>query len=352
VVRVRVAVNLGDRSYDAVVEEGARHEVASLIRHRAPDAQLAVIIAPAQIQSQPWFGIDTSVRSTVLTIPDGEAAKTLSVLESLTTQLSELRLSRRDVLVAVGGGATTDVVGFAAATYLRGVGVIHVATSLVAQVDAAIGGKTAVNLAVGKNLVGAFHQPLGVLCDLETLATLPERERRSGLGEMAKCWLLTGRTARDASSSSFADAVTCAVELKATLVSTDEREGGQRVLLNYGHTLAHALEAEHLAGRPLDLRHGEAVAVGVAFAARLARHLGRVDASYVSDTDAVLAHWHLPSRLPAVADRDELVTAMGRDKKAHHNLTFVLAGADGFGTVDNVAPTDVRAVLEEFGRER
>jgi 5-deoxy-5-amino-3-dehydroquinate synthase len=352
VVVVRVTVDLAERSYDVVVEPGARHQLAALVAARAPRAAAVAIVASERIQRQPWFDLDPGVASSVVTVPDGEGAKRLETVEALCTRFAEMGLSRRDLIVSAGGGAATDVAGFAAAVYLRGVAVVHVATSLVAQVDAAIGGKTGVNLAVGKNLVGAFHQPLGVLCDLETLATLPERERRCGLGEIAKCWLLEGHDANELRERGEAAWVAAAVGLKATIVSADERESGARALLNYGHTLAHALEAEQLGGHEIDLAHGEAVAIGLAFAVRLAWRLGRVAESEVARHDAVLDALGLPRTLPDGLSHERLLAAMGRDKKAHHSLSFVLDGPDGFELVSGIDPAQVLAALEEFEGER
>ena len=346
---MRVRVDLTDRAYDVAIGEGVRHELASLIATRVPDAQMAAIIVPASLRQQPWFDLSTHVDTVIIEVPDGESAKTLAQIESLCESFVAHGLSRRDVVVGVGGGATTDLAGFAAAVYQRGVAVAHVATSLVAQVDAAIGGKTAVNLVAGKNLVGAFHQPVGVLCDLETLSTLPEREWRCGQGEVAKCWLLEGRSARELGTASSEDWISAAVALKSRIVSADEREGGQRALLNYGHTLAHALEAQKLSGSPLDVLHGEAVAIGIAFAVRLALRLGRVGTETVVAHDDVLAHWGLPTMLPGPLRATDLLAAMAKDKKAHHNLTFVLPGADGFSVVPDLPFDTVNAALLDFG---
>ena len=172
-------------------------------------------------------------------------------------------LTRRDVVVGIGGGMVTDVAGFAAASWHRGTPVVHVATTLLGMVDAAIGGKTGVNLPEGKNLVGAFWQPLGVICDLDALATLPERELRCGLGEMSKYHFLTGD---DLLALALDERIARCIEIKADVVASDEREGGRRALLNYGHTLAHAIETatDH------SIAHGEAVAIGLVFAAELA----------------------------------------------------------------------------------
>lgn len=346
-----VSVDLAERSYDVVLAEGARHQLAALTATRAPRARVAVIVTTPSLAKQPWFDVTSGIEQHLLTVPDGEAAKTLAVLEVLLEEVARFELSRSDVLVAVGGGALTDLVGFAAATYLRGIDVVHIPTSLVGQVDAAIGGKTGVNLRSGKNLVGAFHQPIGVLCDFETIATLPERERLAGLGEVAKCWLLEGGFAEELSGVSAHDLIVMSVTLKASIVSADEREGGRRALLNYGHTLAHAMEKVALARDSDELRHGEAVAIGLAFAARVAEALGRVDASEVRRHDEVLDFFGLPRRVPENFPTSSLLEAMAHDKKAHHDLTFVLGGAEGFETVTDVDPQLVSDVLDNFRGE-
>jgi 5-deoxy-5-amino-3-dehydroquinate synthase len=348
---VRITVDLAGRSYDVVLGDGARRELAALIAERAPRARAAAIITSASLVGRPWFDLDTGVVQHVVEVPEGEAAKTLAVLDLLCERLSELGLSRDDVVVGVGGGATTDLAGFAAAVYLRGVALVQVPTSLVGQVDAAIGGKTGVNLKSGKNLVGAFHQPLGVLCDYDTLATLSERERLGGLGEVAKCWLLEGRRAGELADVSMGDLVEMSVRLKAGVVAGDELEGGQRALLNYGHTLAHALEILALERGQDDLRHGEAVAIGLAFAVRLAHSLGRVGADEIVNHDEVLKALGLSGRLVRGFEVDALINAMGHDKKAHHDLTFVLDGADGFEVVPGVDPAVVAEALASFQGE-
>ena len=347
-----VTIDLTERTYDVVLADGARHRLAELVRLRAPNAQACAIVTSAALRELPWFDLDAGIAQYVIEVPEGEAAKTLSTIESVCERLAELGLSRHDVVIGVGGGAITDLAGFAAAVYTRGIAVIQVPTTLVGQVDAAIGGKTAVNLRSGKNLVGAFHQPLGVLCDFETLATLPERERLGGLGEVAKCWLLEGRDVAELARCSLSELVTMSVELKAAIVTVDEFEGGQRALLNYGHTLGHALEIVALAHDVDELRHGEAVAIGLAFAARLAHGLGRVDADEIVRHDEVLATLGLTGRVPAIFDSRALIEAMSRDKKAHHDLAFVLAGPNGFEVVRDVDPEVVANVLERFRGEQ
>jgi len=344
-------VELEARPYDVVVEEGARFGLAALIAAKAPRAKSVAVVTSSSLAEQPWFDIASGLDQFTLFVPEGESAKTFSALEELLEAFAERRLSRDDVVVAVGGGAITDLVGFAAAVYLRGVSLVQIPTSLVGQVDAALGGKTGVNLRAGKNLVGAFYQPLGVLCDTSVLSTLAERERRSGLGEVAKCWLLENRDVESLRTSTLSELMEMAIGVKVALVALDEREGGSRVLLNYGHTLAHALEKLALRRGADELRHGEAVAVGLAFAARLARALGRVGDDVVERHDQVLRALDLEGRLPAQYAPEELLEAMTFDKKARHDLSFVLAGPEGYSLVSGLDRAVVGNVLEHFKGE-
>jgi 5-deoxy-5-amino-3-dehydroquinate synthase len=241
-------------------------------------------------------------------------------------------------VIGVGGGMATDVAGFAAASWHRGTPVVHVATTLVGMIDAAIGGKTGVNLATGKNLVGAYWQPSAVLCDLDTLSTLAPRQMRCGLGEMAKYHFLTGD---DLLSMELVDRIARCVEIKAEIVGADEREGGRRALLNYGHTLAHALEI----ATGFDLAHGEAVAIGLVFAAQLGHVLGRIDERRVREHyEVVRGLYDLQTSLPDV-DHEQLVALMARDKKALDGLTFVLDSAGGVDVVTGVSADAVRTAL-------
>jgi 5-deoxy-5-amino-3-dehydroquinate synthase len=340
-----LSVDLAERSYPVLVGPGARHEAARFV---PPGAKRAVIVTQESIRDAGWVeGLDPGVPAEVCIIPDGEEAKTLSTVEELARCFARAGLSRLDVVVAVGGGIVTDVAGFAAATYHRGTAYVNVATSLLAQVDAAIGGKTGVNLPEGKNLVGAFWQPNAVLCDTETLASLPPREWACGRGEIAKYAFLGDGPLAD---QPIEEQVARCVGIKAAVVSEDEREGGRRVILNYGHTLGHALEGAALAGHgDWDLRHGEAVAIGLLFAAKLAHRLGRVDEARVDEHRAVIASFDLPTDLPAGADAAELLTFMGRDKKAQQDLTFVLDGPGGVEAVRGVAAADVVATLADMG---
>lgn len=348
---MKLRVELGERGYDIICGYGVRHELAGLIAERAPRAQRALVVTAKSLRGATWCDVQPGVSFDVIEIPDGEASKTREVYFQLVDEMASRRLSRHDVVVAVGGGATTDVVGFAAATYLRGVSLVNISTTVAGQVDAAIGGKTGVNLDAGKNLLGAFHQPIGVLCDLETLETLSERDRTAGMGEVVKAALLEGRTLDWFTTAKFEELLEMAIALKARIVSGDEREGDQRVLLNYGHTLAHALERRSLTRGEGSLRHGEAVAVGLAFAARLARRLELVDDTLVREHDEFLREIGLPTRVPDFFDTEELIESMKHDKKAHHDLSFVLAGPGGFSLVSGIDESVVRDTLERFRRE-
>ncbi|HEY6531346.1 MAG TPA: 3-dehydroquinate synthase family protein [Acidimicrobiales bacterium] len=327
-----VPVTLAERSYDVIVGDGVRHELARVVPASA--RRVAVV-------TQPGIGVDVDPgrEFRVFEIGSGEEVKSLSTVEQLCRDFAQWGLNRADAVVAVGGGLVTDTAGFAAAVYHRGVPVVHVSTTLLGQIDAAVGGKTGVNLPEGKNLVGAFWQPTAVLCDTEVLATLPPREYRSGLGEMAKYHFL-GRD--DLDTLPIDERVAACVAIKAAVVSGDEREGGRRAVLNYGHTLAHALEiaTDH------QLTHGEAVAVGIVFAGELGHRLGRIDAHRLAEHRRVVAGYDLPSTMPEGLDNAELVELMGRDKKALDGLTFVLDGPDGVELVTGVARADIEAALD------
>jgi 5-deoxy-5-amino-3-dehydroquinate synthase len=322
----------GGRSYDVLVGAGARHRLLEVL---PAGAHRAAIVTQERI----GVIVDAGIEQRTFLMDDGEPAKCMETVEELCREWARWGLHRADVVVAVGGGVVTDVAGLAAAVYHRGVAVVHVPTTLLGQVDAAIGGKTGVNLPEGKNLVGAFWQPSAVLCDTEVLSTLPPREYRSGLGEMAKYAFLGVDGLADLPLD---EAVAACVRCKAEVVAGDERETGRRAILNYGHTLAHALET---AGR-YDLRHGEAVGIGLVYAAELARRLGRIDAARVADHREVVAAYGLEATLPEGSDADELVALMARDKKALTGLTFVLDSPDGVEVVPDVDPADARAALE------
>ena len=335
---VEEIVNLGDRSYSVVVGHGVLSHTQNMI---PSSARRVAIVTQDGIPTKyiPSFeNLDVSTHI----IGAGESHKTLSTIERLCREFSQAGLSRGDVIVAVGGGMVTDVAGFAAASYHRGIPVVHVATSLLAMIDAAVGGKTGVNIAEGKNLVGAYWQPHGVVCEMDALETLPEREMRCGLGEMAKYHFIVRE---DLSSLSMVDRIARCVRIKADIVSADEREGGIRALLNYGHTLAHALEI----ATDFSIAHGEAVAVGLLYAAHLAHRMGRIDAARVDQHyEVVQGVYGLRHPLPNGITSDQLIIDMGRDKKAIDSITFVLDSATGLEVVSGISDTNIREALTDL----
>jgi 5-deoxy-5-amino-3-dehydroquinate synthase len=347
---VIVPVELGDRRYEVLVGDGVRHELAATLALAVPGAGRAAIVTQAGIGVE----VDPGMPAEVFIVPDGEGAKSLAMVEDLCRKFAASGLSRSDVVVAVGGGVVTDLAGFAAASFHRGTAYVNVATTLLAQVDAAIGGKTGVNLPEGKNLVGAFWQPSAVLCDTSVLSTLPPREWSSGRGEMAKYAFISGAAGPpDASllELPLVEQVARCAAIKAEVVAADEREGDRRMVLNYGHTLAHALEASAFtAAGDGELRHGEAVAVGLVFAGLLARRLGRIDDERVELHRRVVAGFDLSDRLPAGSDPEQLLAFMARDKKAHHDLTFVLDGPGGVEAVRGIDAAAVVATLADMER--
>ena len=335
-----VTVQLGDRSYPVYVGNGARSALSSLV---PATARRAAVVTQAGIpfgDEVPGLLESHGVDITRVEIGTGESQKSLTTIEHLAGAFAAAGITRNDVVVAVGGGMVTDVAGFAAAVWHRGVPVLHVSTTLLGMVDAAIGGKTGVNTREGKNLVGAFWQPSGVICDLDALDTLPPRERRSGDGEMAKYHFLTGE---NLNALPLTERIARCVEIKADVVASDEREGGRRALLNYGHTLAHALEiaTDH------ELTHGESVGLGLVYAAELAHRMKRIDAGRVAEHRQVVGDLYgLPTVIPAGLDADDLVLLMSRDKKALDGLTFVLDGPGGLEVVAGIDPDVARSVLD------
>ena len=331
----RIDVRLPGREYPVLIGHGVVQDIAQFL---PKSARKAVIITQSGIPAN----LALPIESKTVIIGQGESTKSLATIESLSQEFADMGITRNDVIIGVGGGMVTDIAGFAASTWHRGTPVVHVATSLLAMVDAAIGGKTGVNLPQGKNLVGAFWQPSAVFCDLDSLATLPERELRCGLGEVAKYHFLTGD---DLLAMSLVERVARCVGIKGSFVEQDERESGKRAFLNYGHTLAHALETvgNH------QLAHGEAVAIGLIFAARLARALGRIDDARVDYHELVVGQtYSLQTRMPAGLDIDALLAAMARDKKALNGLTFILDSPQGLEIVAGISAEVVRSELVNF----
>jgi 5-deoxy-5-amino-3-dehydroquinate synthase len=333
-----VRIELGDRSYNVIVGHGARHHAHSLLPE---GVRRVAIVTQDGIPTEyiPSFG-DLPV--SVHVIGNGESHKSLQTVGRLCSEFALAGLNRNDVVIAVGGGMVTDVAGFAAASYHRGIAVVHVATTLLAMIDAAVGGKTGVNIPEGKNLVGAFWQPSGVVCDLDTLASLPERESRCGLGEMSKYHFIVRENLNELP---FDDRVARCVGIKGEIVAADEREGGIRAFLNYGHTLAHALEIE----TNFEIAHGEAVSVGLLFAAHLSHQMGRISSERVDEHYHVVHEvYGLRRALPPKMDIESLIAAMARDKKALTSLTFVLDSATGLEVVTGVSEAAIRAAYADL----
>ena len=293
-----------------------------------------------------------------LLVPDGERSKTLHTVSRIYESLIRAGADRRSTILAVGGGVLGDTAGFAAATFLRGVDLVHVPTTLLAQVDSAVGGKVGVNHALGKNLIGAFHPPVAVIADPQLLDTLPRRELRAGLYEVVKYGVIASRALFDRLVAELprifarepdvlAEIVAASCRIKAEVVAADEREAGRRRVLNFGHTAGHALES---VTRYRRLRHGEAVAYGMLIAARLAATRGLLDKSDAAALTELIGQM---GPLPSVTDvsPSDLLAAMRRDKKVVAGRLHVVL-PNGIGNtviVDDVAEKDIRRALRTVG---
>jgi 3-dehydroquinate synthase len=357
---VRVTVPIPGRPYDVTIGSGVLAESGREVGALA-GGSAAFVVSDATVADL-WFDPlaaslqEAGLSPVLLTVPDGEAAKSLDAYGALLRQLAGREAHRDDPILALGGGALGDLAGFVASTYMRGVPFVQLPTTLTAQIDAAIGGKTAVNLPEGKNLVGTFAQPRAVLADIDVLKTLDERAFRSGLAEMAKYGLTLDPDLLALLESDPApvlardplvleDVIARCVAAKARTVVGDERDVGARMVLNYGHTLGHALERlDAFAGRS----HGEAVAMGMVFAARLAESRGRA-ANLTARTVRLLSSLGLDTggRLPP---SDEVLRALRMDKKFRGRARFVLLEDVGRpAVVEDVTEEEIRGVLEDIG---
>jgi 3-dehydroquinate synthase len=360
-----VKVPVGGAVYEVVIGAGVLEDVGELVRMVAQNARHVAIVTDSNVVD--LFGltverklIDAGFDVHPLSIPAGEASKSWTVAGEVLEALAELRLDRDDLVLALGGGVVGDLGGFAAATYLRGVSFVQVPTTLLAQVDSSVGGKTGVDLRAGKNLAGAFKQPRLVIADTSTLSLLPEREWVSGLAEIAKSAAIEGEgflgwleenapalLARD--DAVVKEAVSRSVEFKSTVVSADETEAGPRECLNYGHTFGHALEK--VAGYGL-VPHGLAVAEGMRFAARLSVEAGQASMEFVLRQDALLDDLGLPAMETSVAP-DELLQAMHSDKKARGgHVRFVLLDEPGVWGCRPVAEAMIREHLVAWAKSK
>jgi 3-dehydroquinate synthase len=357
-----VPVNLGPESYTIVVEVGALAGVGQRLRALGVGRR-AALVTDAAIRRLHGAVVARSLEeagfaSTVIEVPEGEAAKTLVVAEHCWDRLLTAGLDRTSTILGLGGGAIGDLAGFVAATYMRGMNFVTLPTTILAQVDASIGGKTAIDHPKAKNLIGAFHQPRLVIVDPEVVRTLPERDFRSGLAEIVKHGIVLEQSyfdevARDAPAllgrqlDALERIIGGSCRLKASVIERDpEEKSDLRFALNYGHTIGHALEATTGYAR---WTHGEAVSLGIAAEARLARRIGLADEATVTSQEALLTRLGLPVRAQQV-DVDGVLTAITHDKKARDGrVPFVLAPRLGqFRVVYDVAPTEVRAAVQDL----
>jgi 3-dehydroquinate synthase len=353
-----VQVDLGARSYTIRIGCGLLDDPASFDGAWRIGAAAIVtndVVAPLFADRLRRSLAAVHPRVSMVVLPDGEAHKRWEAVQSIVEHLLAERCDRQTVVYALGGGVVGDVAGFAAACYMRGIGFVQVPTTLLAQVDSSVGGKTGINLDAGKNMVGAFHQPLAVVADLDTLTSLPARERIAGLAEVIKygaiadaaffAWLeqnLMGLLAGE--PAVLATAVRRSCEIKASVVQADEREGGLRAILNFGHTFGHAIETGLGFGRWL---HGEAVGCGMVMAADLSARLGLLPAADARRVDSLVAAAGLPTRGPLLGV-ERYLELMSVDKKsANGTLRFVLLDALGSAIVRSADPASVDATLRD-----
>jgi 3-dehydroquinate synthase len=357
-----VQVSLAERSYPIVIGSGLLDAASDLLCDVLPGLSHAVMITDNSVGALYGDRLQAALRCPHgrvdrLEIPPGEKSKSIEQADRLWQEMLRLGADRRSVVVALGGGVVGDVAGFVAATFARGVALVQVPTSLLAQVDSSVGGKVGINLPEAKNMVGAFWQPAAVVIDTEVLGTLADRQYRAGLAEVVKYGVILDAEffeflERHVEQIARRDAPTLTrmirrcCELKARVVAEDEREeSGCREVLNYGHTFGHALEA---AAAYDGLLHGEAVAVGMTCASRLARRLGRIGRGFTARQARLLAALGLPTSLPCV-DRERLLALMRHDKKsAAGRLRFVLPDRLGHAElVGGVSDEDVLAALDD-----
>ncbi len=358
----RVYVDLGENSYDILIQTGLLHEIPSLIRPLSlqgsyfiiSDTRVASLYGKAVLKQFQIMG-----KAHLLTVPEGETSKSISTADSLYTRLLQLGANRQDNIVALGGGVVGDLAGFVAATFMRGIPFIQIPTTVLAQVDSSVGGKVGINHPLGKNLIGAFYQPCMVIIDPEVLHSLDERQIRAGLAEVIKYSLIwdfdffntlethleTIKRLEDKTLVNHVLKKCC--EIKAEVVRQDEKEAGLRAILNFGHTLGHALEA---VTEYQTLMHGEAVAHGMMLALELSKKCGLTDQK-VSRAQQLVRRLDV-ARLPENLDPDRVLVAMAKDKKRLENVqTWILLRAIGNAVITtDISPDETRTVLTEFLR--
>ncbi|MEO6702432.1 MAG: 3-dehydroquinate synthase [Jatrophihabitantaceae bacterium] len=346
----------GAGGYQVVVGSGLLGELAPLL----PGVEQVALLHPPSVAVLAEAVVialaEAGIRGHRIELPDGERAKTLAVAGQCFDRLAELGFTRSDAVLGLGGGATTDLAGWVAASWLRGVRLVQLPTTLAGMVDAAIGGKTGINLAAGKNLVGAFYPPAGVLCDLDALASLPAPDYRAGLAEVVKSGFIADPAILDlieadpgaalvAGNPAERELIERTVAVKAAVVSADLTEQGLREILNYGHTLGHAIEH----AEQYRWRHGDAVSIGLVFAAELSRLSGRLDQATADRHAALLGSLGLPVSYPGQVGFDELLAAMRLDKKARGaRLRFVLL--DGLARPVTVSDPDPALLAAAYAK--
>lgn len=366
---VTVGVALGDRAYDIVIGRDVLPSLGHRIAALRPGARAAIVTD--RTVARHWLGkteaalADAGIASSRIVVGEGESSKSYAVLQEVSEGLIAAKIERNDLVIALGGGVIGDLAGFAASIVRRGVDFVQVPTSLLAQVDSSVGGKTGINSPHGKNLVGAFHQPVLVIADTAVLDTLSPRQFRAGYAEVAKYGVLGDAALFDwleahhgeifSGGAAREQAIAASCRAKAEIVARDERETGDRALLNLGHTFGHALEAA--TGFSDRLFHGEGVAVGMVLAAEFSARLNMISASDAARVQRHLASVGLPTKVQdiagfqqeGVADADTLMTLMAQDKKVKRGrLTFILLEQVGKAVIVNdVDPSTVRAFLQE-----
>ncbi len=366
---VMIRVELGERGYDIIIGAGLFDEAGHRIAKLRPGAAAVIVtdetVARLHLPRLEQVLASAGVHASKVIFPTGEGSKNYATLEQVIEAILAAKIERGDLVVALGGGVVGDLAGFAAAVTLRGIGFVQIPTTLLAQVDSAVGGKTGINSRHGKNLVGSFHQPVLVIADTALLDTLPPRQFRAGYAEVAKygliadaaffAWLEANWRDVFAGGEARTHAVATSCRAKAAIVGRDERESGERALLNLGHTFGHALEAA--TGFSDRLLHGEAIALGLTLAFRLSARLGLTDSAEEKRVAAHLAAVGLPTRLSQVPgplpDAAGLLALMAQDKKVRRGaLVFVLARGIGKTFVEpRVEPGVVRQVLDEALRD-
>jgi 3-dehydroquinate synthase len=366
---IMVDVALGERAYDIVIGRGVLASLGARVASLRPGVRTAIVtdrtVAKHWLEPTERSLAEAGIPTSRVIVEEGEVSKTYAGLEKVSEALIAARIERNDLVIALGGGVVGDLAGFAAAILRRGVDFVQVPTSLLAQVDSSVGGKTGINSPQGKNLIGAFHQPVLVIADTSVLDTLSPRQFRAGYAEVAKygvlgdealfTWLEANHADIFSGGAAREHAIATSCRAKAAIVSRDERENGERALLNLGHTFGHALEAA--TGFSDRLFHGEGVSVGMVLAAEFSAKLGMISEADAARIERHLASVGLPTHLwdiagftqEGLADADALMALMAQDKKVKRGkLTFILLQAIGRAVVANdIEPALVRDFLQQ-----